>query len=58
MAEKEKEKKQKRFCSSVGGQAVLEGVMMMGKTSYCTAVRDPDGQIQIEKTRIKRSEGV
>lgn len=27
----------------------------MGKTSYCTAVRDPDGQIQIEKTRIKRS---
>lgn len=39
----------------MGGQAVLEGVMMMGKTSYCTAVRDPDGQIQIEKTRIKRS---
>ncbi|MGN0824286.1 MAG: peptide chain release factor N(5)-glutamine methyltransferase [Candidatus Coproplasma sp.] len=55
MSEKEKEKKQKRICSTVGGQAVLEGVMMMGKTSYCTAVRDPDGQIQIEKTRIKRS---
>lgn len=55
MAEKEKEKKQKRICSSVGGQAVLEGVMMMGKTSYCTAVRDSDGQIQIERTRIKRS---
>lgn len=55
MAEQEKEKKQKPICSSVGGQAVLEGVMMMGKTSYCTAVRDPDGQIQIERTRIKRS---
>lgn len=42
----------------MGGQAVLEGVMMMGKTSYCTAVRDSDGEIQIEKKRINRSEGV
>ncbi|MGN1372884.1 MAG: peptide chain release factor N(5)-glutamine methyltransferase [Candidatus Coproplasma sp.] len=58
MAEKETEKKNKRICSSVGGQAVLEGVMMMGKTSYCTAVRDGDGQIQIEKTRIKRSKAL
>ncbi len=33
----------------------MEGVMMMGKTSYCTAVRDPDGEIQIEKKRINRS---
>ena len=48
------EKKEKPVCSTVGGQAVLEGVMMMGKTSYCTAVRDPDGQIQVEKTRLKR----
>lgn len=29
--------------------------MMMGKSSYCTAVRDPDGNIQVEKKRIKRS---
>lgn len=29
--------------------------MMMGKTSYCTAVRDSDGQIQVEKKRINRS---
>lgn len=50
-----KEKKKKRICSSVGGQAVLEGVMMMGKTSYCTAVRDPEGEIQVEKIRINRS---
>lgn len=54
----EKVKKKKRICSSVGGQAVLEGVMMMGKTAYCTAVRDTDGQIQIEKKRIKTSEGL
>lgn len=33
----------------------MEGVMMMGKTSYCTAVRDPEGNIQVEKKRIKRS---
>lgn len=50
-----KEKKAKPICSSVGGQAVMEGVMMMGKTAYCTAVRDPDGNIQVEKKRIKRS---
>ena len=51
----EKEKKKKRICSTVGGQAVIEGVMMMGKTSYCTAVRDAKGEIQVEKKRIKRS---
>lgn len=33
----------------------MEGVMMMGKTSYCTAVRDPEGNIQVEKKRIKRT---
>ncbi len=33
----------------------MEGVMMMGKTSYCTAVRDSSGGIQIEKKRINRS---
>lgn len=33
----------------------MEGVMMMGKTAYCTAVRDPEGNIQVEKKRIKRS---
>lgn len=50
-----KKEKQRRICSKVGGQAVIEGVMMMGKTSYCTAVRDPDGEIQVERKRIKRS---
>lgn len=36
----------------------MEGVMMMGKSSYCTAVRDPEGEIQIEKKRITRSKAV
>ena len=48
-----KKEKIKPVCSSVGGQAVIEGVMMMGKTSYCTAVRDTEGEIQVEKVRLK-----
>ena len=48
------EKKRKKNCTYVGGQAVLEGVMMMGKTSMATAVCDPDGEIQIEAKRIKK----
>lgn len=47
-----------KICATVGGQAVLEGVMMVGKTCYCTAVRDGDGDIQIERTRIKASPAV
>lgn len=34
---------------------MLEGVMMQGATSYCCAVRDPDGEIQVEKKRLNRS---
>lgn len=29
--------------------------MMQGATAYCTAVRDPEGVIQVERLRIKRS---
>ena len=47
-------KKEKKNCTYIGGQAVMEGVMMMGKTSMATAVRDPDGEIQIEAKRLKR----
>lgn len=49
-----REKKKNTICSSVGGQAVIEGVMMMGKSSYCTAVRDPEGEIQVERVRYKQ----
>lgn len=34
---------------------MLEGVMMMGKTCMATAVRDPDGEIQVEAKRLKTS---
>lgn len=33
---------------SYGGQAVLEGVMMRGQASCATAVRSPDGSIQLD----------
>jgi len=36
---------------SVGGQAVIEGVMMRSPTFYATAVRTPQGRIVIQKTR-------
>ena len=32
----------------IGGQALMEGVMMRGKRSMASAVRDPQGTIQIE----------
>ncbi|MBE5734636.1 MAG: peptide chain release factor N(5)-glutamine methyltransferase [Clostridiales bacterium] len=38
---------------SIGGQAVLEGVMMRGACSMATAVRDSDGIIRLETKRIK-----
>ena len=40
---------QKRI--SVGGQAVIEGVMMRSPTVYATAVRTPQGTIVIQKNR-------
>lgn len=35
--------------SGIGGQAVLEGVMMKNKKTYAVAVRKPDGEIAVEK---------
>ena len=55
MSEVKTEKKKKEKRTSIGGQAVLEGVMMRGKTAYATAVRDPEGNIQIEKKRLSTS---
>ncbi|MEG1608376.1 MAG: DUF1385 domain-containing protein, partial [Clostridia bacterium] len=39
--------------SSIGGQAVIEGVMMRGKCSMATAVRDENGKIVVESSYIK-----
>jgi uncharacterized protein YqhQ len=36
----------------VGGQAVIEGVMMRGLTGYSVAVRQPDGGVAIKKEKL------
>lgn len=48
--DKKKNKKIKK--TAIGGQAVIEGVMMRGRQSMATAVRDGEGNIQIESTRL------
>ena len=42
--------KKERFKTSVGGQALMEGIMMRGPKLICCAVRKPDGTIET-KTR-------
>jgi uncharacterized protein YqhQ len=36
----------------MGGQAVLEGVMMRGATSWAVAIRDRDGSIKVEEHQV------
>ena len=38
----------------LGGQAVLEGVMMRAPHSYCVAVRRPDGSIVTEEMPVPK----
>ena len=52
MSEKKTKCDQKNL-TSIGGQAVLEGVMMRGESSMATAVRDADGVIRLETKRLK-----
>ncbi|MCR5785735.1 MAG: DUF1385 domain-containing protein [Eubacterium sp.] len=40
--------------SYIGGQAVLEGVMMKNKNTYAVAVRKPDGEITVDVKNVKR----
>ena len=45
--------------SGIGGQAVLEGIMMKSGDDYATAVRKPDGTIVVEKdTYVSMTEKV
>ena len=43
----------RKRCTSIGGQAVIEGVMMRGTRSMATAVRDEKGNIVVESKYIK-----
>ena len=38
--------------TKIGGQAVIEGVMMRGESSMALAVRDEMGEIRLETTRL------
>ena len=40
--------RKKRRYSGIGGQAVLEGVMMKNGEKYAVAVRKPDGEIEVD----------
>ena len=46
----------KHYCG-IGGQAVLEGVMMKNKDAYAVAVRKPDGKIEVKTDEYKSSTG-
>ncbi len=41
-------RKKKNCYSGIGGQAVLEGIMMKNREQYAIAVRKPDGEIELE----------
>lgn len=43
----------KKKMTSIGGQAVIEGVMMRGPHQMAIAVRKPDGEIILEKSDVK-----
>ena len=42
----------KAKCTSIGGQAVIEGVMMRGTSAMATCVRDNEGIIRTETKRV------
>ena len=46
-----------RFKTSVGGQALMEGIMMRGPKLICCAVRKPDGTIET-KTEPTPTHGI
>lgn len=46
-------KKKKAVYSGIGGQAVLEGVMMKNNDKYAVAVRKPDGEIDVQVEEYK-----
>lgn len=47
------EKPKECFKTSVGGQALMEGIMMRGPEKVCVAVRRPDGEIDLRVEDVK-----
>lgn len=48
-------KKQKLHKTSVGGQALIEGIMMQGPKGAAVSVRTPDGTIDTEMVEVKHA---
>ena len=40
--------------SEIGGQAVIEGIMMKNRNQYAVAVRKPDGEIVVDVQKIEK----
>ncbi|MHB1484338.1 MAG: DUF1385 domain-containing protein [Saccharofermentanales bacterium] len=51
----DEEIKQPKKMTSIGGQALMEGLMMIGPATIAMAVRLPDGQIHVETAPIIKS---
>ncbi len=45
--------KDKKICANIGGQAVMEGVMMKSSTFMSTSVRKKDGKIVTKNEKLK-----
>ena len=43
------------FRTHIGGQALIEGVMMRGRYNWAVAIREPDGNIYTEEHELKRA---
>lgn len=41
--------------SNIGGQAVMEGIMMKNGSNYAVAVRKPNGEIEVQKQKCTES---
>ena len=50
-----KKQSKEKFKTSIGGQALIEGIMMRGPSQLAIAVRDPAGQIRIETEPVRRN---
>lgn len=48
-------KKKKTNYSGIGGQAVIEGIMMRNQDKYSLACRKPDGEIEVTVNEIENS---
>ena len=50
---KQEKRPTEKFRTSVGGQALMEGIMMRGPKKICCAVRRPDGTIDLSESEVR-----